>query len=174
MIRSPYHAVYIYILAGPSQYLPITPYKTIDFPQPARPFSSYYQEHYSSQPDQTSFSTVISDNMGRQTCGPEERSADQHAPATTMEAGGEKETREELWGAILELYEKLPQRIKNKVNLEKFDVHRDVSRDLKVDSSSRRSVEGSTIKKLSRKLERFKIRTVQGGGGVVKVEEDRS
>jgi hypothetical protein len=112
--------------------------------------------------------------MGRQTCGPEERSADQHAPATTMEAGGEKETREELWGAILELYEKLPQRIKNKVNLEKFDVHRDVSRDLKVDSSSRRSVEGSTIKKLSRKLERFKIRTVQGGGGVVKVEEDRS
>jgi hypothetical protein len=91
-----------------------------------------------------------------------------------MEAGGEKETREELWGAILELYEKLPQRIKNKVNLEKFDVHRDVSRDLKVDSSSRRSVEGSTIKKLSRKLERFKIRTVQGGGGVVKVEEDRS
>jgi hypothetical protein len=162
------------MLAGPSQYLPITPYKTIDFPQPARPFNSYYQEHYSSQPDQTSFSTVISDNMGRQTCGPEERSADQHAPATTMEAGGEKETREELWGAILELYEKLPQRIKNKVNLEKFDVHRDVSRDLKVDSSSRRSVEGSTIKKLSRKLERFKIRTVQGGGGVVKVEEDRS
>ena len=103
--------------------------------------------------------------MGRQTCGPEERSADQHAPATTMEAGGEQETPEELWGAILELYEKLPQRIKNQLNLEKFDFHRDVSRDLKVDSSSQRSVEGSTVEKLSRKLERFKIRTVQGGGG---------
>ncbi|KAJ6907111.1 hypothetical protein NC651_017715 [Populus alba x Populus x berolinensis] len=94
--------------------------------------------------------------MGRQTCGPEERSADQHAPATTMEAGGEQETPEELWGAILELYEKLPQRVKNQLNLEKFDVHRDVSRDLKVDSRSRRSDERSTVEKLSRKLERFK------------------
>jgi hypothetical protein len=146
------------MLAGPSQYLPITPYKTIDiFLSQQDPLAATTSStSYSSQPDQTSFSTVISDNMGRQTCGPEERSADQHAPATTMEAGGEKETREELWGAILELYEKLPQRIKNQLNLEKFDVHKDVSRDFKVDSSSRRSEEGSTVEKLSRKLERFK------------------
>ncbi|KAJ6739942.1 hypothetical protein OIU79_000153 [Salix purpurea] len=87
---------------------------------------------------------------------------------------GEKETREEHWGAILELYEKLPQSIKTQVNLDKFDVPRNLLRDMKVDSSSQRSAdEGSTIEKLSRKLERFKIRTVQGGG-VVRVEEDRS
>ncbi|KAJ6288313.1 hypothetical protein OIU76_024325 [Salix suchowensis] len=140
----------------------------IGFPQPTRPVNSFYQE--SSQPQNST--TVISDNMGRQAYGPKERSADHHAPATTM-GDGEKETREEQWGAILELYEKLPQSIKTQVNLDKFDVPRNVLRDLKVDSSSQRSAEGSTIEKLSRKLERFKIRTVQGGG-VVRGEEDRS
>ncbi|KAG5241114.1 hypothetical protein IMY05_007G0011600 [Salix suchowensis] len=123
-----------------------------------------------SQPTQNS-TTVISDNMGRQAYGPEEISADQHAPATTM-GDGEKETREEHWGVILELYEKLPQSIKTQVSLDRFDVRRNVPRDLKVDSSSQRSAEGSTIEKLSRKLERFKIRTVQGEG--CKGEEDRS
>ncbi|KAB5547533.1 hypothetical protein DKX38_010939 [Salix brachista] len=159
----------IYLLSGPSQYLPTTPYKMIAFPQPTRPVNSFYQE--SSQPQNST--TVISDNMGRQAYGPKERSAEQHAPATTM-GDGEKETREEHWGAILELYDKLPQSIKTQVNLDKFDVPRNVLRDLKVDSSSQRSAEeGSTIEKLSRKLERFKIRTVQGGG-VVREEEDRS
>nr|TKS02315.1 hypothetical protein D5086_0000165740 [Populus alba] len=100
--------------------------------------------------------------MARQTCGPEERSADEYAPATTMEAGGEQETPEDSSSRRSDersTVEKLSSKLecfKNQLNLEKFDVHRDVSRDLKVDSSSRRSDELSTVEKLSRKLECFK------------------
>uniref|UniRef100_A0A6N2LKY4 Uncharacterized protein n=1 Tax=Salix viminalis TaxID=40686 RepID=A0A6N2LKY4_SALVM len=134
-------------IPGPSQYLPIKPYKMIAFPQPTRPVNSFYQE--SSQPQNST--TVVSDNMGRQAYVPKERSAEQHAPATTM-GDGEGNT-----GGALESHLGIVRKTSSKW----IQAHR------------RSADEGSTIEKLSRKLERFKIRTVQGGG-VVRVEEDRS
>ncbi|KAJ8753988.1 hypothetical protein K2173_001886 [Erythroxylum novogranatense] len=139
------------------------------FPQPVRPVNSYYVEPavsppiaYPYNPEQTAlfqslrpeqrFSGAVSDTYSQ---------ADADAMNTQ-----EKETTEELLRAILELYEKLPESVRSEVNLEKFHVPSNITKD----STTHRGVEGP-LEDLSQKLERFKIRTIQLGG-VVK-EEDK-
>lgn len=145
-----------------------------NFPQPTRPLNNYYLEP--SQLPQTSHPINEEDNLRFQSCTPEERFPsnvpDSCGPTTTtVMDDGEKETMEELLRAILELYAKLPPRIRSQVKLDRFNIPSNILKDLKVESTATRGVEGS-MEELSRKLERFKIRTVQLGG-IVK-EEDKS
>ncbi|KAF2289750.1 hypothetical protein GH714_038469 [Hevea brasiliensis] len=78
----------------------------------------------------------------------------------------EKEKFEELARTVVESYEKLPANIRNQITLDKFRRNPSlVSKDLKVDSSSSRSIEGS-VGDSPDKLERFKIKTIKLGGVV--------
>ncbi|KAJ9181434.1 hypothetical protein P3X46_009566 [Hevea brasiliensis] len=115
------------------------------FPQPTRPVNSYYLEVAQAQPPQTSY-PVTADN--------------------TENGVEEKEKFEELVRAVVESYEKLPANIRNQITLDKFRRNPSlVSKDLKVDSSSSRSIEGS-VGDSPDKLERFKIKTIKLGGVV--------
>nr|BAG15870.1 hypothetical protein [Bruguiera gymnorhiza] len=151
---------------------------TTTFPQPTRPINSYSLEPQ--ELPETSYA-VNPENMNFQSWNREETSLGQpeiySQPKATAVSGGTKEIieeLEELLRHILELYAKLPPSARRLVNLEKFHVPRDLLQDLNMDSvSTSRGVQGAgDLEELSHKLERFKIKTIQLGGGVVK-EDDR-
>ncbi|GAV74013.1 hypothetical protein CFOL_v3_17496 [Cephalotus follicularis] len=144
----------------------------LEFPQPTRPFNSYDCEPMI-QPeppcpldadDMSCESSMIKQRLDLQSPSP---------PPSISLADEEKETIEQLLGAITTLYAKLPPTIRSQVNLDKFNIPSKVQKSLhKVDSTiSTRGVQGS-MEELSVKLERFKIRTIQLGE-VVKEEEEK-
>ncbi|KAJ4830700.1 hypothetical protein Tsubulata_018835 [Turnera subulata] len=141
------------------------------FPQPTRPINCFsnleepIQYEYDSP--QTSY-TYNTDNVAPF----ESRRHDQETE------DGEKETMEALLGAISELHDKPPASVRSKVNLDELNVPRKPSsgsRGVKsTNSTSTRGIdEKGSLAELSQKLERFKIRTIQAGGVVVKDEEEK-
>ncbi|TXG58331.1 hypothetical protein EZV62_016160 [Acer yangbiense] len=147
----------------------------MQFPQPTRPINSYDLEslHFSEEPSQSQAQPIDMDNC--ESCLPAETRHDpiqsHHNSQTSMEGGGGGEKAEELLKLIKELYEKLPESIRNHVNLDKLNGADEKLKGVEVDKTTMRGVNGP-MDELQQKLERFKIKTVQLGG-VVKQEDDK-
>lgn len=148
--------------------------KTMQFPQHTRPINSYDLEalHFSEEPSQ---SQPIDHMDNCESCLPAETRHDpiqsHHNSQTSMEGEGGGEKAEELHKLIIQLYEKLPECIRNQVNLDKLNGADEKLKGVEVDKTTMRGV-NRPMDELQQKLERFKIKTVQLGG-VVKQEDDK-
>ncbi|KAJ4705148.1 hypothetical protein OWV82_021966 [Melia azedarach] len=134
------------------------------FPQPTRPINSYDLEiqQFPSESEPA--------NMNNMNISEPSLSAESLSTASGEEEEEEEKSMEEVLKLISELQEKLPASIRSEVNL---DHQINKLKGLKAYSTSTRTRGcNGPLEEIKCKLERFKIRTVQPGGGVVVVQDE--
>ncbi|GMN39365.1 hypothetical protein TIFTF001_008598 [Ficus carica] len=153
----------------------------MEFPQPTRPVNSYI--------DDTSSSSSLNNTADENTITewrdkPAQRDY-YDAPATTTTITKEEEDRKDiekvLRSKISEVYEKLPEKIRHQLKMKLEDILGQVISKRRSSSISQenftRGLQGYDDQKkeeLSRRLERFKIRTLDPTGEIIVKEHDET
>lgn len=154
----------------------------MEFPQPTRPVNSYI--------DDTSSSSSLNNTADENTITEWRDKPAQRdycdAPATTTtitkeEEEDRKDIEKVLRSKISEVYEKLPEKIRHQLKMELEDILGQVISKRRSSSISQenftRGLQGydDQIKEeLSRRLERFKIRTLDPTGEIIVKEHDET
>lgn len=153
----------------------------MEFPQPTRPVNSYIDDTSSS----SSLNTTADENTISEWRDKPAQRDYYDASATTTTITKEEEDRKDiekvLRSKISEVYEKLPEKIRHQLKMELEDILGQVISKRRSSSISQenftRGLQGydDQIKEeLSRRLERFKIRTLDPTGEIIVKEHDET